>query len=525
MKNHIIIVGAGLAGMVAAIAAHDEGASVTLIDRGSVGLGTNSALSGGLFTGPTFLHSPAEYIRDTLDVGRGINCERLVRLVASKASDGFDFLREMGLNLIESLTSFAVRSSSPEIIPGVTLVRKVAERVRELPGIKVLTGFYVTEVLTAKDQAHGVKGFDKTGKDMTIHCDGVIIATGGAGAIYSKNDNQKTIMGQGYYLAAKAGLKLLDMEFVQCYPLVIAEPHLPSMLVYPPYPHEAKLMNGKGEDILSQYGIQDINDAIMKKRDEFSVILYEESKTSPVLMDFSEVPEHMWGIYPLTVLDKLRFDVRKKPFAVSPAVHFCMGGIEVNNQGQTGLQGLYACGEVIWGIHGANRRGGNALTECVVMGRIAGESAAKHPKSDRRITPQKDGKGSGGVSGKAEPHGSPVSLREIRRRIRDIAWEHAGIVRDEEGITEGFSKLNGLEQELKGASWSNVIERATKEDLLSAVFSLRAILGASLGRKESRGSFIRKDFPKEDNSNWRKNSCLTYDAEKDSFSVTYLDVK
>jgi succinate dehydrogenase/fumarate reductase flavoprotein subunit len=524
MKNHIIIVGAGLAGMVAAIAAHDEGAQVTLIDRGSVGLGTNSALSGGLFTGPTFLHSPEEYIRDTLDVGRGINCERLVRLVASKASDGFDFLREMGLNLLEFPTAFAVQSSSPEIIRGVTLAKEVAKKVRELPGVKILTGFYVTEILTENSQAHGVKGFDKEGKDMTLYCDGVIIATGGAGAIYSRNDNQKIIMGQGYYLAAKAGLKLRDMEFVQCYPLVIAEPHLPSMLVYPPYPHEAKLVNGKGEDILARYGIQDINDAIMKKRDEFSVILYEESKVSPVLMDFSEVPEHMWSIYPLAVLDKLRFDVRKKPFAVSPAVHFCMGGVEVNDQGQTGLQDLYACGEVIWGIHGANRRGGNALTECVVMGRIAGESAARYATDGKRITTQKNDRDLD-EPGKAEPQDSPVSLREIRRHIRNLAWEYAGIVRDEGGIIEGFRKLHGLEQDLKGASWSNITDRAMKEDLLSAVFSLKAILSASTGRKESRGSFIRKDFPKEDNANWRKNSCLTYDAKKDSFSVTYHAVK
>jgi succinate dehydrogenase/fumarate reductase flavoprotein subunit len=98
-------------------------------------------------------------------------------------------------------------------------------------------------------------------------------------------------------------------------------------------------------------------------------------------------------------------------------------------------------------------------------------------------------------------------------------------VRDEGGIIEGLRKLHGLEQDLKGASWSNVIDRAMKEDLLSAVFSLKAILSASTGRKESRGSFIRKDFPREDNANWRKNSCLTYDAKKDSFSVTYHAVK
>ena len=158
------------------------------------------------------------------------------------------------------------------------------------------------------------------------------------------------------------------------------------------------------------------------------------------------------------------------------------------------------------------------------MGRIAGESAARYATDGKRITTQKNDRDLD-EPGEAELQNSPVSLREIRRHIRDLAWEHAGIVRDEGGIIEGFRKLHGLEQDLKGASWSNVIDRAMKEDLLSAVFSLKAILSASTGRKESRGSFIRKDFPREDNANWRKNSCLTYDAKKDSFSVTYHEVK
>ncbi len=239
MKNHVIIVGAGLAGMAAAISANNEGASVTLIDRGSIGLGTNSALAGGQFTGPTFLHSPEEFIRDTLEVGRGINRESLIRLVASKASEGFDFLREIGLNLAETPTAFRIQSSSPEIIPGVTLVKKVAEKVRKLKNIQISTGFYVTEIITDNGQALGINGFDKEGKNRTIRGDSTVIATGGAGAIYSKNDNQKTIMGQGYHLAAKAGLELWDMEFVQCYPLSFQNSHLPAMLVYPPYPHEA----------------------------------------------------------------------------------------------------------------------------------------------------------------------------------------------------------------------------------------------------------------------------------------------
>ena len=226
MKNHVIIIGAGLAGMVAAISAHDEGSRVTLIDRGSVGLGTNSALSGGLFAGPTFLNSPEDYIRETLDVGRGINRAGLVRLVASKATEAFDFLRSMGLTLIEFPSAFAVESTSPEIIRGVTLAKKIAEKVRELPNIQIVTSFYVTEIVIENGRTQGVKGFNREGKDLEIASDEVVLATGGAGAVYAKNDNQKTTMGQGYHLAAQAGLSLWDMEFVQCYPLVIAEPHL-----------------------------------------------------------------------------------------------------------------------------------------------------------------------------------------------------------------------------------------------------------------------------------------------------------
>lgn len=524
MQNRVIVVGAGLAGMVAALGAREKGAEVTLVDRGSVGLGTNSALSGGLFTGPTKLHGLGEYTRETLHAGRGINCEDMVKLIGAKASVGFDFLRSLDLQIAELPTAWAVRPSNPEIIPGLALVRKVAEKMRELRGIFCYTGFYVTHILTNNGQACGVRGFDRTGKDRVIYGDGVVLAAGGAGAIYSRHDNQRTIMGQGYYLAARAGLTLWDMEFVQCYPLVIAEPHLPSMLVYPPHAPEARLVNGRGEDILARYGIQDINEAIMKKRDQLSLILHEESRTTPVLLDLSNVPKQRWASYPLAVLGKLQSEAIRKPFAVSPAVHFCMGGIAVDHEGQTGLPGLYACGEITWGMHGANRRGGNALTECVVMGRIAGGSAAMNGAREKRNTGQPHDKDREGKVSSGQP-GPPVSLRELRDRIRCLAWECAGVVRDEESMRKGLRALDAIAGEARKASWAIVRERVIREDLMSAVFSLRAILSASLGRKESRGSFIRRDFPKEDNAHWRKNSCLTYNPEKSTFSVTYHSVK
>jgi succinate dehydrogenase / fumarate reductase flavoprotein subunit len=158
------------------------------------------------------------------------------------------------------------------------------------------------------------------------------------------------------------------------------------------------------------------------------------------------------------------------------------------------------------------------------MGRIVGKSAANHVEGKRELTQQETETGTKRVANSGQD-GLPESLRSLRTRLRDLSWNHAGIVRDEEGMEEGCRQLNELEQDLKKISWSNVRERTTKEDLSSAAFSLKAILSASLRRKESRGSFVRKDFPTEDNANWRKNSCLTYHPEENSFSVTYHDAK
>lgn len=512
--------GAGLAGMAAALAARSEGARVTLIDRGSVGSGTNSALSGGVLSGPTFLYHRDEYEADTVETGRGISRGWLVRLVAREAPEAFRFLSEAGAELEEFPTFYRVRPFKPDTIPGVTLVKKLARKVRSLSDVNVLTGFYVTEVLKSEDRAVGVRGFDRHGGETTLEASAVILATGGAGAVYLKNDNQKTIMGQGYRLAAEAGLSLWDMEFVQFYPLVIAEEHLPSMPLYPPFHHEVKLINGRGEDIRAKYGLASIDEAIMKERDTFSVIIVREEASGPVRMDYRKVDRHKWGMYPLSLFSLLRFDFRKHPFAVSPAAHFCMGGVEVDERGQTALPGLFACGEVGWGLHGANRNGGNALTECVVMGSIAGRQGAQSQYSPSAVgephepLPPPSGEG---------PKGDAAykTLKGLRRAIRETAWNHAGVVRDSTGLTQGLKQVQTIEETLGTVVPSTPLERTLREDLVSALFSVKAILTASLHRKESRGSFFRKDFPNEDNINWRKNSCLTYDRASRSFSVTH----
>ena len=516
MQRDVIIVGAGLAGIMAAFSAQAEGAEVLLIDRGSIGTGTNSILAGGVFAAPTSTYSPDAYIKDTLQIGKMINNELRVKLVAQQAPGAINFLRSFGFNLIESSDHYILKSSRTDVIPGVPLMNKLAEKIKKLDRINILNSFYVTEILRQDNQLFGVSGFDKSGRKLSIYALSVVIATGGGGAIYLRNDNQKRMMGQGYYLAAKAGLELWDIEFIQFYPLVMAEPRLPSMMLYPPYPKETKIINASGEDIGRKHGMSDVNEAIMKKRDALSVILFEEGFAGPIYMDYRKVSSTSWETYPLSLLAKIKFDFRTKPVTISPGAHFFMGGIRTDESGQTSLPGLFACGEAVWGLHGANRRGGNALTECLVMGTIAGKNAAINSLS-QHSTPLKT-KESGDLALNISP--ADRQLRDLSRRLKEMAWKYAGIVRSEEGIKTGMKELELLDRQLETKVPHSIPERRLKEDLMSASFILKAVLISSLAREESRGSFNRKDFSQEDNINWRKNSCLVYERKEGRFSLS-----
>ena len=519
MHYDVIIIGAGLAGMVAAHAAQAEGVSVLLVDRSGIGIGTNSAMSNGAFSGPTETYGLEEYIKDTIAIGKNLNNPKTVKQVGTEAPEAIASLRQHGVVLKETYGSYTVQPPRPDLIRGVPLVKNLAESLRRLDGVTFLTGFYVTKLLIQDNQVFGISGFDASGNDHTFYAPSVVLATGGAGAIYLRNDNQKSTMGQGYALAAQAGLELWDMEFVQFYPLVLEESGLPQFMVYPPYPQEARLINASGEDIANKHGLDNLNDAIRKMRDSLSALIYSERLSGPVYMDYRFVPEDRWREYPVSLLKKLKFDAKNNPFRVAPGVHYCMGGVRIDEAAETATKGLFASGEVVWGLHGANRRGGNALSECVVFGRISGRSAAKHAKANQEAAP--DYSTEKEISSKG---GSTEDLRMLRQDIREIAWYHAGIIRTEDTINEGVIKLSTLMKRFENVFPKTVIEKRLKFDLLSASLVLEGILTASQGRHESRGAFIREDFPNTDDTNWRKNSCLRYHNETGEFKVDYHPV-
>jgi len=516
--QQVIIIGAGLAGMMAASTAVDEGADVLLIDRGSVGTGTNSAISNGLFTGPTSSYAEDEYIRDTLEIGKRINSIPVVKTVAREAGDAIQSFKLLGCELRELRECYVYKSSHEDSIRGIGMVRRIAHMVKTHERISVLTGFYTTAIRSEGDGFYSVEGYGRDGRQMSICAPAVVLAAGGASAIYARTDNQGTIMGLGYHLAAKAGLELRDMEFVQFYPIAFADPGMPSMMIYRPYPDEARIVNSRGEDLIEKYRLGNIENAASKRRDEFSAVMYRENQDGRVFMDFRHVPDPLWEKYPLSVFRKLNFDFRRNRFAVSPVTHFFMGGVPIDETAQTSLPGLFACGEVTWGLHGANRRGGNALMECLVFGRIAGRNAARwaaqqalRPKAPRDLP----------VRGAPSSQSCRERLKELRTALRELAWRTAGIIRDQELMQEGLLELGRIDEELHRTIPQNTAERRMKDDTSSGAFVLRAVLTAGTARKESRGSFFRTDFPEVDNLNWRKNSSLSYDPSTGEFKLHY----
>lgn len=522
IKTDVIIIGAGLAGMTAAYSAHGEGARVLLLDRGAIGTGTNSAMSNGRFSGPTAVYSHAQFIQDTFRTGRGINSERRVHQVAAEAPSAFRFLQSIGLELDVFFDHYFYKSSRSDVMRGTSLARKLAQRLRSLERVRTVTGFYATDILTSDSGVDGVQGFDANGKPVSFGAPAVVLATGGGGAIYLRNDNQKSMMGQGYHLAAKAGLELWDMEFVQFYPVVLAEPRVPEMMVYPPYPQEFRLLNAAGEDLIRKYGDSNLNEAMRKKRDRFSEIILSESSAGPVKLDCCKVPAELWNDYPLALLQKIKFDFKNKPVTVLPGAHFFMGGVRINPDGRTDRSGLYACGEVVWGLHGANRMSGNALTECIVFGRIAGRNAAIRALKQRWPL-------DGPVPKRQNPDPpaapEPFAFSDLRRQLKEIAWKYAGVSRDTGGMQTGLTRLETVRERIRHNAPRHITEKKQKADLDSAGFVLKAILIASLGREETRGAFIRSEYPRTDDENWRRNSCLRYDLEKDSFYLKYQPVE
>ena len=516
----VLVVGGGLAGMLVALESVRAGARTMMVLKGGPGRGsaTNTAISGGGIaaalghTDPT--DSPEEHLRDMLAGGGFLNDQRLARLVVEEAPSRIRYLAELGVEFEREGERYLQRQapghSHPRSVmtPGAhmgQLVRTLAERAKEA-GVTVRRGLAVAEVLVADGRAVGAACLAEDGSRVDFSAGAVVLATGGAGRLYPVTSNPPAATGDGYALGYWAGARLRDMEFAQCTPAGLVHPgrlHGYSvnreLLAYP----QARILDGKGE------ALADLGPALVRDlafRLDLIRLFHrtiQAGRGTPhggVYLDLRDVPaaeaERLApGLY--NVLRTAGVDPERDLLETAPEVHFFMGGLEVDQYGQTTVPGLYAAGETVGGCHGANRLTHNAFPEIIVLSPRAGKAAGEYALAlGERAHP--------------EPEPLPYEWRwpaapDLLARLQATMLKAAGPVRTAQGLAAGLDALRQLREEL---AQRPLVGREGLRDglaLRNLCQVAEMVLLSAQRREESRGSHYREDFPARDDRRWLVN--------------------
>lgn len=502
----VLVVGSGAAGLRAAIAAKEKGADVMVVSKGGTGKGTCTILSGGAFAGAPDEKSLAVHRDRTLQTGRGLNHPELVDLLVEEGPARLQELLAWGLKGTRHRGNLYTESQPP--LRGRAIIDCLAGKTSAL-NVRFLSGYLVIDLKLRKGAA-GVRAISRdTGEILDICGRAVILATGGAGALYRRHDNPNRMVGDGYCLALKAGAVLQDMEFVQFYPLGLAEPGLPAFLIPPVLADAGRLYNDRHEDIYQKYEITE-RPAGIRARDRLSQAFFTEIERNgnAVWLDVRGVSDDDWQSDPFSAstcrLFGERYGAKNRPVRIAPLAHHVMGGVRADARGATSVPGLFAAGEITGGLHGANRMGGNALTETVVFGARAGEAAAAWAadiSDDDRNAVLKD---LDSPVFKTGAKGDGAGAAELMAGLQKILWEEGGIMRNRPGLRHALAAtalIGSAADELPAAADPRRVQRFLDLRVASRVAAL--ILQGALRREESRGAHFREDFPEQNDATWR----------------------
>jgi succinate dehydrogenase/fumarate reductase flavoprotein subunit len=525
--SRIAVVGAGGAGLCAAIAAREAGADVLLVSKTRLGMANCTAYAGGGFTAPVGGFTPAEHKALTWAVGRGLNENRLVEAVSEGAEAAFARLREWGVVYDTRRGGISVRPGSlSRKLGGTGMTLPLVEHARKI-GIEAREGVVATAVLRSdggQGRAAGVELYDPgTGKASREPASAVIIATGGGGAAFPRTDNPIRTTGDGYRLLLAAGVDLFDMEFVQWYPLGYADPGFPIWMISLPTVDQVPLENSDGErfydKLLAEWGLANGIQANLYARDRSAVAIATECKAGrEVLLRYDLAdPERLAAIDPLAA-GKFASIGGPRPVSVAPLVHYFCGGAVASADGVTAVPGLFACGEVVGGFDGANRAGGNALTAVTVLSQRTGGRAARYAGGAKTAgaTEVSEALACGSVAELAAAWAQNVGNRIVpaptgavlRQRIQSAIGEGIGVLRSEAGISGCLRELESLGRMVADLAPESARDRLVAIECLNILSVGSLVATAARERTESRGGHFREDHPAED-PGWRRHIVLS----------------
>jgi len=549
-KYDVLVVGAGAAGMRAAIAASEEGATVCLVSKSLLGKAHTVMAEGGAAAA---LGNADErdnwkvHFRDTIKGGKHLNNWKMAKIHAEQAperilelekwgavfdrtKDGKINQRNFGGHRFPRLAHVGDRT-------GLEIIRTVQDRVIHQDNIDIFMECTVAKIITENNQAVGALAYYRNnGNIVAILAKAVIVATGGIGKAYRVTSNSWEYTGDGHSLAYLAGADLQDMEFIQFHPTgMVWPPSVKGTLVTEGVRGEGGiLLNNKGERFMFNYipeafaaetakDEKEANDWLNGKegamrppelltRDVVAKAIMKEVKEgrgSPHDGAFLDIanrrePEYIKKKLP-SMYHQFKelgdLDITEEPMEVGPTTHYMMGGISVDAEtGASSLKGMYAAGEAAAGLHGANRLGGNSLSDLLVFGNISGRSAANFALKSEEISFSKN-KLKEAVKETLEPFSKDKTENpyHLHQELQDIMEMHAGIVREEESLNEGIEKLKELSKKVENAKATG--DRAYNPswhlclDMKNMIITSLAVAEAAKERRESRGGHTRLDYP------------------------------
>lgn len=513
-NTDLLIVGGGLTGLRAAVAALERGRKVTVLSKGprcSAGvIGFNAAVGAS--------DSRERYCRDILESGQGLSQPELAGLLAEKSDEQVGYLEEKGLRFdrkqdgsYDLLTPLGC--SAPRLVHRGTVTGAEEEKIFlgeiERMGGELMTDTYVLDLISDGDTVYGAMAVIG-GRLTKIVSNAVIMAAGGGGGLYPITVYPRGICGDSYAIAARAGAELTDMEFVQFEPCCLTKPEklcgkgISTTLLNA----GGRLLNARGESFLSRY----FDGTSKMQKDRLSRAIFSEAKAcgAPCLYDLRNVPEEEIRAHCLFYKELMQagMDPKTTLLPVMPAAHTFLGGIKVDGGLRSNLKRLYAAGENLGGLHGANRIGGCAGAETVTFGAAVGESAAGvNELSEEELSRAEELAGALVEEYSAPKESCPEKVKALLVSLRETVGKDLSLVRNERGLLEAtdiFERLNEAAENIGAADTKELINLMSLKNML---LTAKLIAKASLERKESRGVFYRSDYP-EKNPAWNKSIVL-----------------
>jgi L-aspartate oxidase len=499
-RADVVVVGAGVAGLRAVLALAPL--DVVLVTKTSLGAGGSSPYAqGGIAAAIDRSDSPRLHADDTLAVGSGLNNPDVVRLMTDRAPGEIERLVAAGTRFDrtpegELALGREAGHQRRRIVhaggdaTGSEMVRSLSAAVARQPGVVIHERAFAEDLSVESGRVTGVV-VDRGAAQPRLRIDAraVIVATGGAGQLYRYTTNPPELTGDGLAMAGRAGAVLVDLEFIQFHPTALATDRDPLPLL-------TEALRGEGAVLVDEAGARFLAavhpDAELAPRDVVARAIFEHQRAGHrVFLDTRAVlGDAIAERFPTVHRSCLAagIDPRREPIPVTPAAHYCMGGIMVDARGRTTLPGLWACGEVsATGAHGANRLASNSLLEAVVFGseaaRDARESIAGRGAELRSVRPSPEARRLTGAWVDCSP-------AEPRRRLRALMWDRVGLVRDGKGLEQALDEIERLGRDLAPGSC----------ELRNLLAAARWVATAALARRETRGSHVRADYPRTDDA-------------------------